>query len=70
MLADEIRKLSADEIENRLDDAREELLKLRFQVATGELSDTSRLRATRKLIARLITVLSEVRQAEATGGAA
>jgi large subunit ribosomal protein L29 len=70
MLAEEIRKLSAGEIEIRLDDAREELLKLRFQVATGELSDTSRLRATRKLIARLITVLSEVRQAEANGGAA
>ncbi len=55
----EIRQMSTDEIRARLDDAREELMKLRFQHVTGELVDTSRLRQTRRLIARLLTVLRE-----------
>ena len=59
MNAEEIRALSVDEIKERLEDAREELMKLRFQMATGELSDTNRLPITRKLIARLMTVLQE-----------
>ena len=57
MKAEEIRQLSTEEIRARLDDAREELMKLRFQHVTGELVDTSRLRKTRRLIARLLTVL-------------
>ncbi len=59
MKAEEIRQLSTEEIRARLDDAREELMKLRFQHVTGELVDTSRLRKTRRLIARLLTVLRE-----------
>lgn len=59
MNAEEIRELTADEIRERLDDAREELMKLRFQTATGELTDTNRLRVTRRQVARLMTVLHE-----------
>ena len=59
MNAEEIRELTADEIRERLDDAREELMKLRFQTATGELTDTNRLRITRRQVARLMTVLHE-----------
>lgn len=59
MKAEEIRDLKVDEIRERLDDAREELMKLRFQTATGELTDTNRLRYTRRQIARLMTVLHE-----------
>ncbi len=59
MEADEIRDLSADEILSRLDDAREEMMNLRFRAATGELTDTNQLRITRRLIARLLTVLQE-----------
>ncbi len=59
MKAEEIRQLSTEEIRARLDDAREELMKLRFQHITGELVDTSRLGKTRRLIARLLTVLRE-----------
>jgi large subunit ribosomal protein L29 len=55
----EIRALQTPEIETKLDDAREELFKLRFQFKTGQLTDYSRLRATRRLIARLATVLRE-----------
>jgi large subunit ribosomal protein L29 len=59
MNAQEIRDLSVDEIRARLDDAREEQMKLRFQTATGELTDTNQLRIVRRLIARLMTVLHE-----------
>jgi large subunit ribosomal protein L29 len=59
MKANEIRDLSTDEIVNRLDESREELMKLRFQQATGELVDFTRLRQTRRLIARFETILNE-----------
>ena len=55
----EIRKLSIDQIHTRLDETREELMKLRFQQATGELVDYTRLRETRRLIARLETIINE-----------
>jgi large subunit ribosomal protein L29 len=68
MNAEEIRELSADEIVSRLDDERESLMRLRFQVATGELTDPNQLRNTRRTIARLMTVLRE-KQAEVEGEA-
>jgi large subunit ribosomal protein L29 len=51
--------LATPEIESKLDDTREELFKLRFQYSTGQLTDSSRLRAVRRLIARLETILRE-----------
>lgn len=59
MKADEIRDLSVDEIQDRLEDAREELMRLRFRTATGELTDPNQLRFTRRLIARYMTILHE-----------
>ncbi|MBU0512955.1 MAG: 50S ribosomal protein L29 [Chloroflexi bacterium] len=59
MKAQEIRALSTDNIRSQLDEAREEVMKLRFQQATGELVDFTRLRYTRRLIARFITILNE-----------
>ncbi|MBS1250333.1 MAG: 50S ribosomal protein L29 [Chloroflexi bacterium] len=59
MKAEEIRALSKEEIQIRLDEAREELMNLRFQQATGELLDYTRLRYTRRLIARYLTILRE-----------
>ncbi len=59
MTISEIRALATPEVESKLDDAREESFKLRFQFSSGQLSDYSRLRATRRLIARLATVLRE-----------
>jgi large subunit ribosomal protein L29 len=66
MKTSEIRALSTEEIQNRLADTRQELMNLRFQVVTGQLTDTSRLRHTRRLIARLETILGE-RQSTAEG---
>ena len=60
----EIRDLSTDEIQSRLDDTREELMNLRFQMAIGGLTDHTRLSYTRRDIARLLTVLKERQQAD------
>jgi large subunit ribosomal protein L29 len=42
-----------------VDDAKEELMNLRFQLSTGELTDHTRLSFTRKVIARYYTILTE-----------
>ncbi|MCE1254724.1 MAG: 50S ribosomal protein L29 [Anaerolineae bacterium] len=55
----EIRLLSTEEIKTKLADARHELMNLRFQVVTGQLTDTSRLKTARREIARFETILSE-----------
>ncbi len=59
MKSKEIRALSADEIKAKVDDSHEELMKLRFQQVTGQLTDTSRLRVLRREIARMETILGE-----------
>ena len=68
MKAEEIRALSAEEIRSRLEETREELMNLRFQQATGELVDFNQLRRTRRLIARLLTILKEREQEAAVEG--
>ncbi|HJQ14099.1 MAG TPA: 50S ribosomal protein L29 [Anaerolineales bacterium] len=65
----ELRNLQSGEIESKLSDAREELMKLRFQVVTGQLTDSSRLRVLRREIARMQTVLREQAVAETEGEA-
>ncbi len=60
MRTSELRELSAEKIREQLDDARENYFKLRFQFATGQLTDHTRLRFARKEIARIATVLREL----------
>jgi len=55
----EIRLLSTEEVKTRLSDARNELMNFRFQVVTCQLTDTSRLKATRRQIAVYETILRE-----------
>ena len=59
MKVKDIRTMQTGEIEGKLEDAREELFKLRFQMTTGSSTDTSRLALVRRDIARLLTVLRE-----------
>lgn len=59
MKPEDIRKLSVEEMAAKLSDSREELMKLRFQQVSGQLTDTSRLRIMRREIARLETILKE-----------
>jgi len=59
MKSKEVRALSDAELVAKLSDARQEYMNLRFQVVNGQLTDTSRLRQSRKLIARFETILHE-----------
>jgi large subunit ribosomal protein L29 len=67
MKVEEIRALSLDAVLAEVNDAKEELMRLRFQQATGELTDYSRLRVTRRKIAQLYTILKE-KEADSTEG--
>ena len=67
MKASELHKLTVSELQNQLDDAKEELFNLRFQQSSGRLEDTNRLRMVRRDIARIKTVLTE-RQQEVENG--
>jgi large subunit ribosomal protein L29 len=57
--AAEMRHLDADSLEEKLREAKEELFNLRFQAATGQLESHGRLRAVRRDIARIYTILRE-----------
>jgi large subunit ribosomal protein L29 len=70
MKAAEIRNLAVEQIHGKLNDAREELMKLRFQQVTGQLTDFSRLRILRRDIARMETILKEAERAAAAKGEA
>jgi large subunit ribosomal protein L29 len=65
-----LRNMKAGEIESKLADAREEMMKLRFQQVTGQLTDTSRLKILRREVARMMTILQEQKKAEAAEGEA
>ena len=67
--AAQARPLSDDELEVRLKDTRKELFNLRFQHATGQLDNPQNLNATRREIARLLTMQAE-RDRDAAGGEA
>ena len=65
--AAEIVELDVDELETRLNETRRELFNLRFQLATGQLDNFSRMNHVRKDIARLLTELRAREIAEAEG---
>ena len=57
--APELRELDAAALTERLREAKEELFNLRFQMATGQLTNNRRLRVVRHDIARIYTVIRE-----------
>jgi large subunit ribosomal protein L29 len=57
--ATELRQLGDEDLVNKLREAKEELFNLRFQAATGQLENNSRLKTVRKDIARIYTLMSE-----------
>ena len=59
MKGHEVRNLTADELTQKLSEAREELFNLRFQHATGALENTARIKDVRRDIARMLTVAGE-----------
>ena len=59
MKANEIRKLSTEEINKKIAESKEELFNLRMKQATGSLENPARIRDLRKTVARLKTILRE-----------
>ena len=59
MKAKEIRELTTAEIEENVKTMKEELFNLRFQLATGQLENTARIKEVKRTIARLKTVARE-----------
>lgn len=57
MKAAEIQKLSGEDLQAKLKEARAELFNLRFQMATSQLDNTARLKTVKKDIARILTEL-------------
>jgi len=59
MKTEDIRKMSVEEMQAKQADMREELMKLRFQQVTGQLTDTSHIRLLRRDVARMETIYNE-----------
>ena len=64
MTAQEIRELSTEEMQSKLKDLKEELFNLRFQLAINQLENPTRIKAVKKDIARISTILRENELAE------
>ena len=60
MKASEIRDMTLDEMHSKISDLKEELLNLRFQHEIGQLENPQRMKQTKKDIARMETVITEV----------
>jgi len=59
MRAEEFRNMTTAEVEQKVNSLKEELFNLRFQLATGQLENTARIKEVRKEIAKAKTVLRE-----------
>ena len=61
MKADDIRAMSPDQMDDAVINLKKERFNLRFQRATGQLENTSRLREARRDIARIKTIAAQLR---------
>lgn len=59
---DDLRKMQKDELLKKLEELRLELIKLRVQARMGTLKNTASIKNTRKDIARILTILNEIRR--------
>lgn len=59
MKANKLRDFSIDELKEKEKELRRELFNLRFQLAKGELQNVKRLKAVKKDIARILTIITE-----------
>jgi large subunit ribosomal protein L29 len=65
--ARELRDMTDDELQIKLEERRQELFNLRFQSATGALENPARLKLAKREIARILTVRSERELAQEEG---
>ena len=64
----ELRNMDSEELETRLNETRQELFNLRFQLVTGQLDNSARIGEVRRTVARMETILRE-REIEAAEAA-
>jgi large subunit ribosomal protein L29 len=64
---EDLRQMSADQLRDKLVELKKEQFNLRFQAASGQLSDTARVRKVRRDVARIKTIQAE--KARAAGAA-
>jgi large subunit ribosomal protein L29 len=64
----ELRNMDTEELETRLNETRQELFNLRFQLVTGQLDNSARIGEVRRTVARMETILRE-REIEAAEAA-
>ena len=67
MTVSDLREMTSEELLESLKESREEKFNLRFQVATNQLDNTARIKAVKREIARILTIL---RERELTGESA
>lgn len=67
MKAEAFRELSKDELWDKERETKQELFNLRFQKATGQLGNTAMIPKTKKILARIKTVIRELEIARAKG---
>ena len=67
MKAEDLRAKTPDELSDQLASLKKEQFNLRFQMATGQLEKTARIREVRRDIARVKTVAAQKRAAETKG---
>jgi len=60
MKSSELRDLSIEELQKKLVDFKEELFSLRFQMVTGQLGNSMRIKEVKNNIARVKTILREI----------
>ena len=65
MKAKELRAMNKTELENKVGELKAELFNLRFQLATGQLQNTTVIASTKRDIARCLTILREQEQKDA-----
>jgi large subunit ribosomal protein L29 len=64
MKAEDIRQMTADQLDDQLVKLKKEQFNLRFQRASGQLENTSRVREVRRDIARIKTVQAQKRNGQ------
>ena len=64
MRADKVREIDSNELQRQLNDSRDQLFRLKFQLAMGQNDGIKKYRSLRKDRARMLTILREREQAE------
>jgi len=67
--AEDVRQMSPDQVSERLVELKKEQFNLRFQAASGQLTNTARVRQVRRDVARIKTIQAQMRAQAATGAA-